>query len=106
MKIKQGEVYRVDLGYAGKVRYMVVVSRTDPDPPRALVLCAPITSKYRESEYEVPIGKPKFLREKSFVNLQGIVAVQFKELERKVGIVEENIFADIRESLKFTFAIE
>jgi len=85
MEIKPGEVYRVDLGYAGKVRYMVVVSRWDPDPPRALVLCAPITTKYRESEYEVAIGKLKFLREKSFVNLQGIVAIQFKELERKVG---------------------
>ena len=59
MEIKPGEVYRVDLGYAGKIRYMVVVSRWDPDLPRALVLCAPITTKYKESEYEVEIGKPK-----------------------------------------------
>jgi mRNA interferase MazF len=106
MRIKQGEVYRVDLGYIGKARYMVVVSRTDPDPPRALVLCAPITTKYRESEYEIPIGKPGFLKEKSFVNLQGIVAVQFRELERKVGVLEENVFQEIRKSLKFTFDIQ
>ncbi len=68
MRIEPGSVYRVDLGYSGKVRYMVAVSREDEDPPRALVLCAPITTKYRESDYEVDIGKPRFLREKSFVN--------------------------------------
>ncbi len=62
MKIKPGEVYRVDLGYQGKVRLMVVVSREDADPPRALVLCAPITTKYRSSRYEVDIGKLRFLR--------------------------------------------
>ena len=103
MQIKPGEVYRVDLGYAGKVRYMIVVSRWDPDPPRALVLCAPITTKYRESGYEVEIGKPKFLREKSFVNLQGIVAIQLKELERKVGITEPDTFGKIRDALRYTF---
>ena len=103
MEIKPSDVYRVDLGYAGKVRYMVMVSRWDPDPPRALVLCAPITTKYRESKYEVEIGKPKFLREKSYVNLQGIVAIQFKELERKVGIIEPEPFGRIRDALRYTF---
>ncbi|MFP4283250.1 MAG: type II toxin-antitoxin system PemK/MazF family toxin [Opitutales bacterium] len=103
MPIEPGEVYRVDLGYAGKVRLMVVVSRSDPDPPRALVLCAPITTQYRESDYEIPIGKPKFLRETSFVNLQGIVAIQFKELQRRVGKLDPRNFEEIREGIRFTF---
>jgi mRNA interferase MazF len=103
MKIKQGEVYRVDLGYAGKVRYMVVVSKTDTDPPRALALLAPITTQYRESEYEVSIGKPKFLRTQSFVNLQGIVAIQYHELREKVGKLESRVMGDIEEALRFTF---
>ena len=105
MQIKPGDVYRVDLGYAGKVRYMAVVSRFDPDPPRALVLCAPITTQYRGSEYEIDIGKPKFLREKSFVNLQGIVAIQFKELERRVGMLESSIFEQIKDAIRFTFDV-
>ena len=103
MKIEPGDVYRVDLGFGGKVRYMVVVSRFDPDPPRALVLCAPITTQYRESEYEVSIGKPKFLREKSYVNLQGIVAIQFRELERKVGRLEVSVFTRIKDAIRYTF---
>ena len=61
MRTRPGEVYRVDLGIAGKVRPMVVVSREDPDAPRALAICAPVTTAYRGSEYEVDIGKPRFL---------------------------------------------
>ncbi len=49
MTTKPGEVYKVDLGIAGKVRSMVVVSREDRDAPRALAVCAPITTAYRIS---------------------------------------------------------
>jgi mRNA interferase MazF len=41
MTTKPGEVYRVDLGAGGKVRMMLVVSREDSNPPRALSLCVP-----------------------------------------------------------------
>ena len=103
MKINQGDVFKVDLGYAGKFRYMVIVSRTDPDPPRALVLCAPITTKFRDSCYEVNIGKPRYLREVSFVNLQGVVAVQWRDLIDKVGRIEPSKLEEIKESIRYTF---
>lgn len=103
MGIEPGKVYRVDLGYAGKVRYMVAVSRFDADPPRALVLCAPITTQHRESGYEVAIGKPSFLREKSFVNMQGITPIQFHELGRSVGKLDSGTFERIREAIRYTF---
>jgi mRNA interferase MazF len=48
MTTSPGEVYKVDLGIAGKVRSMVVVSREDPNVPRALAVCAPVTTAYRE----------------------------------------------------------
>jgi mRNA interferase MazF len=41
----------VDLGISGKVRFFVVVSRRDDDPPRALALCVPITTQNRDSDY-------------------------------------------------------
>jgi mRNA interferase MazF len=52
MTPKIGEVYLVDLGFAGKVR-PVVVSREDTDAPRALFVVVPLTSQSRESRYEV-----------------------------------------------------
>ena len=63
MTTKPGEVYRVDLGIGGKVRLMIVVSREDPEAPRALSICVPITTAYRGSPYEVELPAPVFLSE-------------------------------------------
>jgi len=48
---KIGEVFVVDLGYESKVRPVVVVSREDPEAPRAVALCVPLTSQNRGSRY-------------------------------------------------------
>lgn len=57
MKTEPGQVFQVDLGIAGKLRYFVVVSRDDSDPPRALALCVPITTQNRGSAYEVELPR-------------------------------------------------
>ena len=69
MMTRPGEVYSVDLGLAGKVRPMLVLSRQDEDAPRALSVCARITTSYLESGYEIRLPRLPFLREQSYVNL-------------------------------------
>lgn len=44
MKVKRGDVWLVDLRLAAKLRPVVIVSRDDPDPPRALVIYVPLTT--------------------------------------------------------------
>lgn len=105
MKVKPGQVYRVDLGIKGKIRYMVVVSREDSNAPRALAICAPITTAYRESEYEVDIGKPRFLREKSYVNVQGLQAIQYHELIGPIGSLDASTMQAIAAAMKFTLGL-
>ena len=102
MTTSPGEVYKVDLGIAGKVRSMVVVSREDPDAPRALAVCAPVTTAYRGSEYEVDIGKPSFLRHQSYVNVQGLQAIQHHELIGPIGSFQPAAMEKIRVALKYT----
>ncbi len=106
MTTKPGEVYRVDLGMGGKVRFMVVVSREDANAPRALSVCAPITTKYRGSAYEVELGKLRFLREVSYVNVQGLQAIQHHELSRPLGTVPASKMVEIRTALKYTLNLE
>ena len=101
MKASPGEVYRVDLGMAGKVRYMLVVSRADPDPPRALALCVPITTQNRGSKYEVALPRVRFLREQSYANTQGLQAVQHHELEGPVGRIPAETLDHIKAALRF-----
>ena len=105
MRTKPGEVYKVDLGIGGKVRPMVVLSREDPDAPRALALCAPLTTAYRGSEYEVDIGKPRFLRMQSYVNVQGLQAVQHHELNGPLGILHSESMTRVRAALRYALEI-
>ena len=44
MTPKTGEVYMLDLGYQGKTRPVVIMSREDANAPRALAIFVPLTS--------------------------------------------------------------
>ena len=98
---KPGEVYRVDLGMGGKVRLMMVVSRHDEQAPRALSTCVPITTAYRESDYEVELPPRPFLRAKSYANVQGLQAIQDHELSGPVGISYGAALEDVKTALRF-----
>ena len=105
MKTKPGEVYRVDLGMGGKLRMMIVVSREDAAAPRALSICAPITTANRGSSYEVELPSRPFLRERSYANIQGLQAIQHHELQGPIGIFHGKVMEQIREAIAFTFDI-
>jgi mRNA interferase MazF len=106
MTTKPGEVYLVDLGIAVKVRPMIVLSREDSDPPRALAICAPITTSSRDSKYEVAVSHPNFLKSDSFVNVQGLQAISHHELHRQLGNISEAYLSQIRDALVFASALE
>jgi mRNA interferase MazF len=106
MTTEPGQVYLVDLGMAAKTRPMLVVSRRDDDAPRALSVCAPITTSTRDSEYEVSIGKPKFLHESSYVNVQGLQAIQHHELKRMIGRLPDADFQTVKRSIPWLFDID
>lgn len=101
MTTKPGQVYRVDLGIGGKVRMMLVVSREDVSPPRALSLCVPITSVYRESPYEVELPSRPFLRMKSYANVQGLQAIQHHELQGPIGTFFGEPINKVRDALRY-----
>ena len=91
---------------AGKVRLMIVLSREDDDAPRALSVCAPITRANRGSEYEVELPRLHFLREKSFVNTQGMQAIQHHELSRKpIGVLSGPALEKVYDAARYLFDI-
>jgi mRNA interferase MazF len=61
-----GEVWLADPGLAAKTRPVVVVSRHDPDSPRALTIYVPLTTQNRLSPYEVALPGFPFLDRDSF----------------------------------------
>lgn len=75
MSLHPGEVWLADLGMAAKTRPVVIVSRHDPDAPRALVIYVPLTTQNRGSRYEVVLPRLGFLRTESVANVQGIASI-------------------------------
>jgi len=101
MSPRPGEVWPADLGLAAKTRPVVIVSRYDPDAPRALTIYVPLTTQNSGSKYEVALPNLRFLRETSVANVQGIASLPLTRLERKLGEVPGEAFDQIRQAIAF-----
>ncbi len=101
MSPRPGEVWLADLGLAAKTRPVVIVSRYDRDPPRALVLYVPLTTQNRESRYEVVLPKLRFLREASLANVQGLSSLAVVRLERKLGALPRAVMDELKDAMKY-----
>jgi mRNA interferase MazF len=105
MNPKPGEVWLVDLGLAAKTRPVIVVSRHDPTPPRALILYIPVTTQNRGSTYEVELPL-SFLRQGSVANVQGLGSVPAVRLERKLGELSDETMLEIKQALIFALDLK
>src|SRR5580658_596819 len=101
MNPRPGEVWLADLGLSAKTRPVVIVSRFDLDAPRALAIYVPLTTRNRNSLYEVPIPRLAFLNEISVANVQGLASIPTVRLERKLGKLPDNAMVEIRRALSF-----
>ncbi|OWY69880.1 transcriptional regulator [cyanobacterium TDX16] len=98
MNPKPGEVWLADLGLAAKTRPVVIVSRYDSNPPRVLVIYVPLTTQNRGSQYEVAVPKLQFLERDSIANVQGIGSLPTVRLERKLGVLPDEILLKIKQA--------
>lgn len=101
-----GEIWLADLGLAAKTRPVVIVSRHDPDPPRALVLYVPLTTQQRPSSYEVPLPRLSYLDRESVANVQGLGSIPTVRLERKLGKLSKDAFARVKTALTFVLDLK
>src|SRR5271165_2475312 len=106
MNPQPGEVWLADLGLAAKTRPVVIVSRRDPNAPRALVLYVPLTTQNRLSPYEVPLPRLPYLDRVSVANVQGLGSIPTVRLERKLGQLPADILTKIRSALVFALDLE
>jgi mRNA interferase MazF len=101
MSPQPGEVWLADLGLTAKTRPVVIVSRSDPDPPRALVLYVPLTTQNRKSPYEVELPRLGFLDRDSVANVQGLGSLPKVRLERRLGKLPDEVMVKIKRALAF-----
>jgi mRNA interferase MazF len=101
MNAKPGDIWLADLGLAAKTRPVLIVSRHDPEAPRALIIYVPLTTQNRGSRYEVPVGHVPFLHQPSVVNVQGIGALVGPRLERRLGQLSPDTMAQVKDAIRF-----
>ena len=101
MHPQPGEVWLADLGLTAKTRPVVIVSRYDPDPPRALILYVPVTTQDRKSPYEVRLPQLGFLVRNSVANVQGLGSILRVRLERRLGKLPDTAMTQIKQVLAF-----
>lgn len=105
MNAKPGDIWLADLGLAAKTRPVLIVSRLDPDAPRALITYIPLTTQHRGSHYEIPVGDLPFLHQPSVVNVQGIGSLVEPRLERKLGQLSPAMMAKVKDALRFALEL-
>ena len=106
MSPQPGEVWLADLGLAAKTRPVVIVSRLDPEAPRALVIYVPLTTQNRMSRYEVPLPKLAFLDRDSVANVQGVASIPTVHLERRLGRLPAAVMTGLKRSLAFALDLD
>ncbi|HXI68750.1 MAG TPA: type II toxin-antitoxin system PemK/MazF family toxin [Verrucomicrobiae bacterium] len=92
-----GEIWRVDLGMAAKVRPVLVLSDYPADNELALLLIIPHTTAVRGSRWELPIAKP-FLKPGAF-HLQQVQPVSLARLDAKLGALTPEEFERLKQTL-------
>jgi mRNA interferase MazF len=105
MAAKPGEVWLADLGLAAKTRPVVILSRDDPQAPRALVVYVPLTTQNRGSRYEIELGRMRFLNETSVANVQGIGSIPAIRLQRRLGLLSTEILDRIKHAIRFALEL-
>jgi mRNA interferase MazF len=106
MNLNPGEVWLADLGIAAKTRPVVIVSRHDLDPPRALAIYVPLTTQYRDSLYEVVLPRLRFLDRDSIANVQGMASIPTVRLERKLGKLPDEVMLKIKQAILFALDLD
>ncbi|MCE2396663.1 type II toxin-antitoxin system PemK/MazF family toxin [Candidatus Poribacteria bacterium] len=101
-----GEIWLADLGLAAKTRPILVISRYDPDPPRAMITYVPLTTQYRQSPYEVVLPRLRFLNQDSYANVQGLGSIPKVRLERRLDKLPDNVMMEIKDTISFALDLE
>ncbi len=99
----RGEVWWVDLGIAGKVRPVAVVSAPWGDDDFALVAAVPHTTSEHRSQYSLAM-RVDGLKEGSF-NLQGLAPVPLAKFIRRITTLRADEMAQLDAALKCWLAL-
>jgi mRNA interferase MazF len=102
-KARPGEVWFADLGLAAKNRPVLVLAAPEANDARSLTVVAPLTSQIRNLRGEVELGTIPWLPKLSAVNVQGLASFHPSYLTRKMGRLDDDRLALVKNALRDIF---
>jgi mRNA interferase MazF len=89
------------MGLRAKFRPMLVVSREDPNPERALSVCVPCTTTIKGGNYEVALPRVRWMpgADEGVANVLGIEAIEHHRFDRRAGCYEARVLKTVRERI-------
>lgn len=96
-RILPGEIWRVDLGLAAKVRPALILSDYPGDDELALMVVIPHTTAMRGNRWELTLPKP-FLQ-KGVFHLQQIQPISLARFDAKLGSLTADEFKKVKSTL-------
>jgi len=97
--MKRGEIWQADLGYAGKIRPVLILSIECHDEERAIVTYVPrTTSVWEKGRFDVP-HRARGMREGAFA-VQLIGSIPRAKYERRIGAVTPEVLAEVEKAVK------
>lgn len=97
----------MDLGFKGKVRPVIVVSREDSEAQRALAICVPLTTEIRGGNYEVAIPRVRWMpgANEGVANVQGVTAIEHHRLSQRAGRFEASVTENVRKAIAWALEL-
>jgi len=99
-KARPGEVWFADLGLAAKNRPVLVLAAPEANDAWSLTVVAPLTSQIRNLRGEVELGTIPWLPKLSAVNVQGLASFHPSYLTRKMGRLDDDRLALVKNALR------
>jgi len=93
---------------AGKIRPLMVVSREDENATRALAVCVPLTTEIGGGNYEVSIPRVRWMpgADEGVANVQGIIGIEYRRLERRSGRFDPSVVAQVRKAVAWMLELK
>ena len=103
--MRRGEVWWADLGRPAGRRPVLLLSRDVAYRVRANVTVAPVTRTIRDIPTEVVLGRQDGMSEQSVVNLDDIITIPKRLLERPITALSQEKMVQVEQAIAFALAL-
>ena len=104
--MRHGELWWARLEQPAGRRPVLLLSRDQAYPVRAMVTVAPLTTRARGIPVEVELGPSEGLPKQCVVNVDSIVTIRKTRLERRIAALGREKLRDVHDAIRFALALD